>query len=71
MAKKKIKKPIFHDNEYVVFYEDYKSKPHKTKVKAATAHEAVNNIRSKDLSYKNVSARLIKKNEPSIKSMFH
>ena len=68
---KKIKKPFVYDNGYAVFYEDQKGKPHKTNVKAASVYEAINKIRGKDLSYKNVTARLIKKKEPSIKSIFH
>ena len=68
---KKIKKPKFYDNEYAVFYEDHKGKPHKQNIKAPSVYEAINKLRSKDPSYKNVTARLIKKQAPSIKSMFH
>ena len=68
---KKIKKPVFHDNEYAVFYEDHKGNPHKKNVKAPSVYEAVNKVKSKNSSYKNVTARLIKKQTPSIKSIFH
>lgn len=58
-------------NEYLVYYEDYKGKPHTQKVKAMTVNEAIIFIRMKDVSYKNVKAKLIKKPVTSIKKMFH
>lgn len=60
-----------YTNEYLVYYEDYKGKPHTQKMKAMTAPEAIIQVRMKDISYKNVKARLIKKPTTSIKSMFH
>ena len=66
----KRKKPVFHDNKYAVFYEDHKGNPHKKNVKAPSVYEAIMKVRNMDFSYKNVTARLIKKQTPSIKSMF-
>lgn len=57
-------------NEYLVYYEDYKGEPHTRKKKAMTTHEAIIFVRKEDISYKNVKAELIMKPTPSIKDMF-
>ena len=58
------------ENKYMVSWEDHKGNLQRREVEAMTEHEAMNRIRTEDLSYKNISTRLIAPERTNIKELF-